>query len=288
MTVSSQRYSVLLENVFSLIDKKVDNQNRTLITTFGRHLFKNIPLDDLEHRNDSDLYGATLSLWNAFADYDGKRPYVRVFNPEIDKHGWKSSHTIVEMIIRDLPFLVDSIRMALNRLGITAHMLIHSPMNIDRDDKNKIVKFGDGNSATTSRETVVFIEVDRQTSKADIDTLTKELFSTLDEVSLAVADWQMMRDKLAEITAKVKKAKLPIEKDRKDITTRFLEWMNDHNFTLMGYRHYRVNAIEGDHQWLPDNDTSLGLMKNSVSDRPRLLSALPASARQAALSQQVL
>ena len=102
MTVSSQRYSVLLENVFSLIDKKVDNQNRTLITTFGRQLFKNIPLDDLEHRNDSDLYGATLSLWNAFADYDGKRPYVRVFNPEIDKHGWKSSHTIVEMIIRDL------------------------------------------------------------------------------------------------------------------------------------------------------------------------------------------
>ena len=288
MTVSSQRYSVLLENVFSLIDKKVDNQNRTLITTFGRHLFKNIPLDDLEHRNDSDLYGATLSLWNAFADYDGKRPYVRVFNPEIDKHGWKSSHTIVEMIIRDLPFLVDSIRMALNRLGITAHMLIHSPMNIDRDDKHKIVKFGDVNSATTSRETVVFIEVDRQTSKADIDTLTKELFSTLDEVSLAVADWQMMRDKLAEITAKVKKAKLPIEKDRKDIATRFLEWMNDHNFTLMGYRHYRVNAIEGDHQWLPDNDTSLGLMKNSVSDRPRLLSALPASARQAALSQQVL
>ncbi|MCP4233644.1 MAG: NAD-glutamate dehydrogenase, partial [Aestuariibacter sp.] len=288
MTVSSQRYSVLLENVFSLIDKKVDNQNRTLITTFGRQLFKNIPLDDLEHRNDSDLYGATLSLWNAFADYDGKRPYVRVFNPEIDKHGWKSSHTIVEMIIRDLPFLVDSIRMALNRLGITAHMLIHSPMNIDRDDNNKIVKFGDGNSATTTRETVVFIEVDRQTSKTDIETLTKELFSTLDEVSLAVSDWQLMRDKLAEITAKVKKAKLPIEKDRKDIVTRFLEWMNDHNFTLMGYRHYRVNAIEGDHQWLPDNDTSLGLMKNSVSDKPRLLSALPASARQAALSQQLL
>ncbi|MFS1704127.1 NAD-glutamate dehydrogenase [Alteromonas sp. AMM-1] len=288
MTVSSQRYSVLLENVFSLIDKKVDNQNRTLITTFGRQLFKNIPLDDLEHRNDSDLYGATLSLWNAFANYDGQRPYVRVFNPEIDKHGWKSTHTIVELIIRDMPFLVDSIRMALNRLGITAHMLIHSPMNIDRDDAHQLVRFGESKATTNSRETVVFIEVDRQTSKADIDLLTKELFSTLDEVSLAVSDWQLMLDKLSAITAQVKKAKLPIANDRKDIAVRFLEWLNDHNFTLMGYRHYTIKAIEGDHQWHPDNESSLGLMKNSISDKARLLSAMPSSAQKAALSPQLL
>ncbi|NVK57176.1 MAG: NAD-glutamate dehydrogenase, partial [Alteromonadaceae bacterium] len=288
MTANSQRYSVLLENVFSLIDKKVDAKSRNHIHTFGRHFFKNISLDDLEHRNDSDLYGATLSLWNIFANYDAKQPYVRVFNPEIEKHGWKSSHTIVELIIRDIPFLVDSIRMSLNRLGITAHMLIHSPMNVERDKRHRLVNFVDSSETSPLRETVVFIEVDRQTSKADVDRLTKELHSTLDEVSLAVADWQPMLAKLSDITATVAKASLPIDEASKDISLRFLQWMNNHNFTLMGYRYYSVNAIEGDHQWVPDNDSSLGLMKNSISDKPRLLSKLPATAREEALSERLL
>lgn len=289
MTANSQRYSVLLENVFSLIDKKVDAKSREHIHTFGRHFFKNISLDDLENRNDSDLYGATLSLWNTFSNFDASSPHVRVFNPEIEKHGWKSSHTIVELILRDVPFLVDSVRMALNRLGITAHLLIHSPLNIERDDSNKLVNFLDANQTSNLRQTVVFIEVDRQTSKADLEQLTSELHSTIDEVSLAVADWQPMLDKLKAITGKVSKAKtLPVDKSHKDTVLRFLDWLSDHNFTLMGYRYYSVSAIEGDHQWTPDNDSSLGLMKNSISDKPRLLSNLPATAREEALSQHLL
>tara|TARA_Y100001949_G_scaffold121162_1_gene103073 strand:- start:2956 stop:7461 length:4506 start_codon:yes stop_codon:yes gene_type:complete len=179
--------------------------------------------------------------------------------------------------------------MALNRLGITAHMLIHSPMNIERDDNNKLVSFLDANQTSNLRQTVVFIEVDRQTSKADLEQLTSELHSTIDEVSLAVADWQPMLDKLKAITGQVSKAKkLPVDKSHKDTVLRFLDWLSDHNFTLMGYRYYSVSAIEGDHQWTPDNDSSLGLMKNSISDKPRLLSNLPATAREEALSQRLL
>ncbi len=179
--------------------------------------------------------------------------------------------------------------MALNRLGITAHMLIHSPLNIERDDNNKLVSFLDANQTSNLRQTVVFIEVDRQTSKADLEQLTSELHSTIDEVSLAVADWQPMLDKLKAITGQVSKAKkLPVDKSHKDTVLRFLDWLSDHNFTLMGYRYYSVSAIEGDHQWTPDNDSSLGLMKNSISDKPRLLSNLPATAREEALSQRLL
>ncbi|HCB08869.1 MAG TPA: NAD-glutamate dehydrogenase, partial [Alteromonas sp.] len=149
--------------------------------------------------------------------------------------------------------------------------------------------FLDANQTSNLRQTVVFIEVDRQTSKADLEQLTSELHSTIDEVSLAVADWQPMLDKLKAITGQVSKAKkLPVDKSHKDTVLRFLDWLSDHNFTLMGYRYYSVSAIEGDHQWTPDNDSSLGLMKNSISDKPRLLSNLPATAREEALSQRLL
>ena len=76
MTVTSQRHSVLLDNVFALIDKKVDTKQKSLVQQFGRLLYKNISSDDLENRNDSDLYGATLSLWNGLAKFEHTSPYA--------------------------------------------------------------------------------------------------------------------------------------------------------------------------------------------------------------------
>ncbi|GGW88529.1 NAD-glutamate dehydrogenase [Alteromonas halophila] len=290
MTVTSKRHSVLLDNVFSLINKKVDAKQKSLVTTFGQLLYKNISSDDLEHRNDSDLYGATLSLWHALDNFDSESMYIRVFNPEIAKHGWHSSHTIVEIIVKDMPFLVDSVRMALNRMGITAHLFLHSPIGLERDKDNKITNFVEPGQSkkTTQKETVLFIEIDRQTSKKDIDALTKELNSVVDEVSLAVNDWQDMTDSLHAVIKKPDAMHWPVSDDQQAQTRKFLEWLADHNFTLMGYRYYDVKAIEGDHRWIPDNDSSLGLMKNSINDKERLLSKLPSSAREEALSDNPL
>ncbi|MCU7554164.1 NAD-glutamate dehydrogenase [Alteromonas sp. ASW11-19] len=290
MTVTSQRHSVLLENVYSLIDKKVDANKKSLVQQFGRLLYKNISSDDLEHRNDSDMYGATLSLWNALDKFDSKTPYIRVFNPEIAKHGWHSSHTIVEIIVNDMPFLVDSVRMALNRMGITAHLFLHSPIWLKRDDNNKISDFVEPGTTDKDavKQTVLFIEIDHQSTKKELDSLKRELFSVVDEVSLAVLDWQQMTDKLHEVAGQATDMQWPADKSETDQTKRFLDWLADHNFTLMGYRYYDVKAIRGDHRWVPDNDSSLGLMKNSISDRERLLSKLPASARAEALSENPL
>ncbi len=286
MTVTSQRHSVLLDNVFALIDKKVDAKQKSLVHQFGQLLYKNISNDDLENRNDSDLYGATLSLWNALSSFDSRSPYIRVFNPEIAKHGWHSSHTIVEIIVADMPFLVDSVRMSLNRLNITAHLFLHSPIGIQRTKQNQVNAFSEPNKPLkdAGRETVIFIEVDHQSSKKDIDLLTEELRSVVDEVTLAVNDWQDMSTVLKQVTKDSGSYHWPVSKDEVKRTNNFLAWLADHNFTLMGYRYYDVNAIEGDHRWVPNNETSLGLMKNSINDRVRLLSNLPATARNEALS----
>ena len=40
---------------------------------------------------------------------------VRVFNPEESRDGWTSTHTVVEVIVDDMPFLVDSVTMVLRR-----------------------------------------------------------------------------------------------------------------------------------------------------------------------------
>ena len=132
--------SVILSNVAQLIQQKVPAKTAPLVEQFADLLYSNISTLDLDHRNDSDMYGATLSLWNSLNDHQDKTPVIKVFNPEVSKHGWKSSHTIIEVIISDMPFLVDSLRIALNRLGLSPHLMLNSPINIIRDKKNQITQ----------------------------------------------------------------------------------------------------------------------------------------------------
>lgn len=290
MSVTNHQNSVLLEQVFSLINEKVDASESNKVIQFGNLLLKTMSFDDLDGRNDSDLYGAILSLWKLLQSKKNGVPSIKVFNPEIAKHGWQSSHTVIQIIVDDTPFLVDSIRMAINRLNITSHLILHSPMHFTRDKTGNVADFVDKVERQEKHfsETAFLIEIDRQSSSEFLKDLTEELRSVVSEISLSVADWQPMRNKLTEITKNFPKSKSKASKDVKSQCATFLNWLNDHNFTLMGYRYYSVNAIEGDHRWCPVDDTSLGLMKNSISTRERLLSNVPTSARDEALSNNPL
>lgn len=50
--------------VYQLIQDKLELAQQPLVTQLGQHLFSNISQDDLVERNESDLYGAVLSLWH--------------------------------------------------------------------------------------------------------------------------------------------------------------------------------------------------------------------------------
>ncbi|MFT4653485.1 MAG: glutamate dehydrogenase [Kangiellaceae bacterium] len=290
MSVTHHQHSVLLEQVFSLINDKVDATESNKVIQFGNLLLKTMSFDDLDGRSDSDLYGAILSLWKLLQNKKNGEPSIKVFNPEIAKHGWQSSHTVIQIIVDDMPFLADSIRMAINRVNITSHLVLHSPMHFNRDASGKVAGFVEKSERNEkhSSETVFLIEIDRQSRPEFVKEISYELRSVVSEVSLSVADWQPMREKLTDITKNFNKSKSTASADVKSQGKTFLNWLNDHNFTLMGYRYYDVKAIEGDHRWCPQDNSSLGLMKNSVSARERVLSNVPTSARNEALSSNPL
>lgn len=65
MTRNEGQASVILDNVCKLIQKKVRADNVLLVEKFAKALYSNMSKEDLANRNDSDLYGAALSLWNS-------------------------------------------------------------------------------------------------------------------------------------------------------------------------------------------------------------------------------
>ena len=290
MTRNEGQASVILDNVCKLIHKKVHADNVLLVEKFAKALYSNMSKEDLANRNDSDLYGAALSLWNSLEKNTSDDAVIRVFNPEVAKDGWQSSHTIVEIIAKDMPFLVDSVRMAMTRENIASHLLLHSPLKIQRDENDKISGLSGlkAEQESTSTKTVFFIEIDRQTDSAVIESFKQELESVLTDVSVAVEDWQPIREKLIAVSKELPKRRAGKNNAEVDETVEFLDWLVKDNFTLMGYRQYELSPIQGDYELKGVMETSLGLMKNAGVEHTRLLSELPEAARQDARSSNLL
>ena len=95
------------------------------------------------------------------------------------------------------------------------------------------------------------------------------------------------KNKLQEVIAS-----LPSKPQKNGInyaeTIDFLKWLVDHNFTLLGYRHYDIEAIKGDHIITPDASTSLGIMKNSVNNSGYSFANLSSTARAEILAKSTL
>ncbi|SQD77212.1 NAD-glutamate dehydrogenase [Moritella yayanosii] len=280
---------VLLENVISLVKTKVDAKSNTLVEQFVTALYAGMRQEDLSSRSDSDLYCAAISLWNRLNSSNNSGPDICVYNPEISLNGWQSTHTIVEIIVPDSPFLTESVMMALSRLGVISHLMLHQPIALKRDDNGRVNKILTNlkNAKNYTTETVFLIEIDRQTESRKLDAISAELNSVLNEVALAVGDWSPMQDKLTSVIEMLSSRPKQKGIDYSD-TIKFLKWLGDHNFTLLGYRHYDIEPVKGDYVITPDCDSSLGIMKNSVNNKGYGLSNLSTDARREVLSQNTL
>ncbi|GAA5187877.1 NAD-glutamate dehydrogenase [Ferrimonas gelatinilytica] len=283
--------SVLLDNVVDLIHRKNDVYDAALLERFARILLGTLSADDLNQRKDSELYGATLSLWNHLNQADPKKSSNHIYNPAQSTHGWSSPHTIIELVQPDMPFLVDSVAMVLNRFNITTHLTIHTPIAVERDEKGRIQAISRVNeaSAEAQRISVFLVEVDNQAEGEAQKALSMEFDSVLEDITAAVSDWRPMQKKLAQITQEMRTS-VPFgpESEREEALA-FLDFISDHHFTFLGYRYYHLNKVEGDLALEPDHETSLGTLALRPSQHARLmLSSLPQAARKAALNSEPL
>lgn len=80
MTARDPIVPVLLEKVYHLIAEKLDKKQQPLVETLAKRILGPISDDDLQERNESDLYGAVISLWHHLNTFEQDKIFVKVFN----------------------------------------------------------------------------------------------------------------------------------------------------------------------------------------------------------------
>jgi len=279
----------IIDAVLALMKQHVEANKHALLENFIRKYFRKIATEDLAERDVENLYGAVLAHWN-FAYKRGVESHkVHIYNPEYEKHGWQSTHTVVEIVIDDKPFLVDSLRMALNTCNLTIHLVIHPVFNIQRDSGGQIKEILEhGEQETNAREeSLIHIEVDRLTEKEALEAIQQDIESVLDKVSLAVKDWDPMFQQFKQVIDELKSnPPAVIDKEELEQSCAFLEWLSDNHFTFLGYREYQLTEAN---ELISIANSGLGLLRNGGSNQSsQSFASLPMEIRRLAREPHLL
>ncbi|MDX1298767.1 MAG: NAD-glutamate dehydrogenase, partial [Pseudomonas sp.] len=242
----------------------ISEQALPQVALFAEQFFGIIALEELTQRRLSDLVGCTLSSWRVLERFEPSKPEVRVFNPDYEKHGWQSTHTAVEVLHSDIPFLVDSVRMELNRRGYSIHTLQNSVFSVRRNKSGELQEIlpKGAQGEDVQQEALMFLEIDRCSSAGELKTLGKALQDVFSDVRLSVADFQPMKAKAKELRAWLDKAKLKVEGAELEEVKVFMSWLLDDHFTFLGYEEFTVADSADGGTVVYDEKSLLGLSKS--------------------------
>jgi len=231
---------------------------------FLQTYYANVDAADLATRTPAELAACALSHLK-FARQRRGRALVRVFNPTLRDHGFTSAHTVIEMVNDDMPFLVDSIGLALTRRSLTLHFLAHPIFAVARGADGTLRALQQRRESSKGErqrlESFQHIEVDQIVDPAALNSLAAEIERSMRDVRAACADWTKMQHALRRTADDLES--LGARLDQRDMaeTRALLEWMEDRHFTFLGYREYRLRGAKG-HENLQRIDASgLGILR---------------------------
>ncbi|WP_406488714.1 NAD-glutamate dehydrogenase [Streptomyces sp. NBC_01650] len=283
-----------------------------LLSYLQRYYLHTAP-EDIAGRDPVDVFGAASSHYRLAGTRPQGTANVRVHTPTVEENGWTCSHTVVEVVTDDMPFLVDSVTNELSRQGRGIHVVIHPQVVVRRDVTGKLIEvLAEGNGIATGPqgrkgaedkknelphdalvESWIHVEIDRETDRADLQQITADLLRVLSDVRETVEDWDKMRDAALRIADDLPGEPLDDLADEEINEAReLLRWLAADHFTFLGYREYELKdtdslaAVPG---------TGLGILRSdphhSVDEAHPVspsFDRLPADARAKARERKLL
>ncbi|APY88007.1 NAD-glutamate dehydrogenase [Streptomyces alfalfae] len=270
----------------------------TALAFLQRYYLHTAP-EDLADRDPVDVFGAAFSHYRLAESRPQGTANVRVHTPTVEENGWTCSHSVVEVVTDDMPFLVDSVTNELSRQGRGIHVVIHPQVVVRRDVTGKLLEvltgdLGGERPHDALVESWIHVEMDRETDRADLKQITADLLRILSDVRETVEDWEKMRDAALRIADE-----LPAEPTAGDLPDQeveeareLLRWLADNHFTFLGFREYDLTE---DDSLAAVPGTGLGILRadpqhDSDDHHPvsPSFNRLPADARAKAREHRLL
>ncbi|NKI39686.1 NAD-glutamate dehydrogenase [Streptomyces physcomitrii] len=275
--------------------------DQAAVLAFLQRYYLHTAAEDFVGRDPDDVFGAAFSHLRLAENRPQGTANVRVHTPTVEENGWTCSHSVVEVVTDDMPFLVDSVTNELTRQHRGIHVVIHPQVVVRRDVTGRLLEVltsataGDRGTLPHDAliESWIHVETDRETDRSDLKQITADLLRVLSDAREAVEDWEKMREAALRIAED-----LPGEPTADDLPAQeveeareLLRWLAADHFTFLGYREYE---LRGDDSLAAVPGTGLGILRadphHSGEEHPvsPSFSRLPADARAKAREHKLL
>jgi len=237
LAIRTPSKQTVLDQLADAFHAKIDRQRASSLVRFSQQFYSVSSTQDLGSVSIDCLYAKVLSYWNSIQVYNTERPKVEVFNPDFEKRGWHSNHTVVQLHNLDMPFLVDSVRMALNQQELAIHSINNCVIAVERDQKGQLLSLKAPGSIDNGvrAESVIQLEIDRLTDPDKLQRIRDLLLKVLADVQLAANDFPAMKARVVQVQqALCSGAEHDAEAIQKE-AKQFLDWLVDDNFVFLGY-----------------------------------------------------
>jgi glutamate dehydrogenase len=282
------------------LDAKVLGRASDDLSCYLRAYYQRIPTEDLARP------ARMAAVAQAHADLGLRRPQgralVQVREPGEDAQPGPSS-IVVDIVVDDMPYLVDSVTTELNRHEAEIRLLVHPVLRVRRDVAGTLreilgvcgeddpVPCGTVDGAEEFAESWIHVELGPPGDRVGHDQLAADLRRVLDDVRVAVEDQRRMSevarnlaDDLGDADASDDDLTGAPGSDRVEGSESgaLLRWLADGNFTFLGYREYDLVAAPGGVGLRQIPGTGLGILRH---DRPGRDEVAPLSPQVVARAQ---
>ena len=220
---------LIIAAITDKVVQKMPEAQAVLCAEFIRQFYSTVAIEDLHEWHVEDLYGAAMNFWALMYQREPNETKIRIYNPDFERHGWQTTHTVIEVLTKDMPFIVDSLRIVLNRMGFTCYLAIHmGGVVLRRDQHNKIVEIASRGTQVTDKmlvEAPIFFEIDRQTDTVILQELHRHSEHTLQEARAVVEDWAAMRKRVRQAIAALDEAVTFLDRAELDETKKFFHFI---------------------------------------------------------------
>lgn len=284
----------IIDKVLRSCHGQLPKETSIVFEQFLRIYYDQVPLEELSALSIDQLYGLAWSHWQLMQQRKLKTVKLRVFNPTMEHDGFTVEGTLVQLSIDDMPFIVDSMRMAVTNLGYDVEFMVHTGgLLVERDRRLRIKKIqtctvisqAKQDSAT---EAPVALYISQLSTQREIDQLRSCLEQVLYDLHLAYDDWPKMCQEMVASAKALRAEKSQLDPQIVEESAQFLEWLLDNHFIFLGCADYQVTRDSGEPIVEYCHNSALGVFHENVPLHSIAYSDMTEKARTLAKTNKTL
>ena len=156
---AAQELDLLLGTLETLAAKRVDASQRAVFRNFLRHYYEHASLDTLNLRTPEDLVDVAAAHFRLAAKRKAGDLQIEVGPPRDPQAAGSKGFAFVRTSVEDMPFLYDSVGMAVRDAGASIDWTVHPVLSVRRDGEGVMQGVtGAGEGERAGDESLIHIE----------------------------------------------------------------------------------------------------------------------------------